>query len=239
MGCKQWNDEWVARLYDELDPAEEARLQGHLRECAVCRVTLEELESSRQLLAESAPAVPLSPRMVVMPRPTPLRSPFWAFAAGAACASLLFFAGLFAGTQWSRGEQGEAVRSDLTPLGANEQIDRFPPAGAQSPAQYPPPDQVQQVVAKYATLEDRVKRFEAVLPEPDTDGRRRTVLSQRQLEEALLALRQQLQGQQVRDFEFLLEEISATENRANEWADETRGMLRYIMLATNPEVRAR
>ena len=82
MSCKHWNDEWVAHLYGEMNPAEEADLVRHLDGCASCRDTLEQLSGSRSLLRESAPLVPDAPRVVVL-RPQRWRQPAFAFAAAA------------------------------------------------------------------------------------------------------------------------------------------------------------
>jgi hypothetical protein len=96
MACKSWNEEWVAHLYGELDDAEERRLTEHLAGCPGCRETLEQLEASRSMLRELSPPELAVPRVVVLPSPR-LRRPIWAFAAGLACASVLFAVGVMAG----------------------------------------------------------------------------------------------------------------------------------------------
>jgi predicted anti-sigma-YlaC factor YlaD len=89
MACNQWNDQWVARLYDELDPDEDRRAGEHLDDCPACRETMEALAGTRRLLRESAPAVPPAPRVVVL-QPRRQRRTAWAFAAGVAAAAMLF-----------------------------------------------------------------------------------------------------------------------------------------------------
>ena len=96
MSCKQWNDEWVARLYGELDPAEDRRLTEHLEACQACSDTLEELGSTREMLSHSAPQVPAAPRVVMLQPKRRFLQPVWSFAAGVACAALIFVAGLVA-----------------------------------------------------------------------------------------------------------------------------------------------
>lgn len=93
MACKQWNDDWVAHLYGELEPQEADRLTEHLERCASCAETLQQLSSTRELLHRCAPEVPHAPRVVVL-RPRPAWRPVWAFAAGLACAVLVFAIGL-------------------------------------------------------------------------------------------------------------------------------------------------
>ena len=96
MSCEHWNNDWIAQLYDELEPDEERRLESHLEGCADCRATLAGLRSSRELLREGTPHVPATPRVVVLQSRWSWPS-FRAFAAGMACASLVFGLGLFAG----------------------------------------------------------------------------------------------------------------------------------------------
>ena len=95
MPCEHWKDEWVARLYDELSPDEERELAAHLERCGACRRTLDELAASRSWLEQCAPAVPPTPRVVVLRDRRPRRTA-WAFAAGAAAAVVVFALGIWA-----------------------------------------------------------------------------------------------------------------------------------------------
>ena len=81
MPCKQWRDEWVAHLYGEVTDEERRTIEQHLSGCSTCRETMAELETSRRLLAQSAPEVPAVPPVVVL-RPRRTWSPAWAFATG-------------------------------------------------------------------------------------------------------------------------------------------------------------
>ena len=96
VSCKHWKNDWVAHMYGELEPAEERELARHLVICTACRETLDGLETSRQLLQDGAPHVPAAPRVVVL-QPRWSWSPIRSFAAGVACAILVFGLGLFAG----------------------------------------------------------------------------------------------------------------------------------------------
>lgn len=96
MACNDWNDQWVARLYDELDPKEDRRAQSHLDACAECRETLDALAGTRQLLRASVAATPpAQPRVIVLGSPR-LAQTGWAFAAGLAAAALVFAVALYA-----------------------------------------------------------------------------------------------------------------------------------------------
>jgi len=93
MSCTEWKDEWVAWIYGELDPAAEGVVREHLESCSTCRESMRQLESSRQMLRESASPVPVAPRVVVL-EPKRFRRPTWAFAGGFLAAAALFAFGL-------------------------------------------------------------------------------------------------------------------------------------------------
>ncbi len=117
MSCKHWKNDWVAHLYGELEPAEERELARHLVICTACRETLDGLETSRLLLQDGAPHVPAPPRVVVL-QPRWSWSPIRSFAAGVACAILVFGLGLFAGP-WllddsARPDRVAAIEPDQT-----------------------------------------------------------------------------------------------------------------------------
>ncbi|MHC4822087.1 MAG: anti-sigma factor family protein, partial [Planctomycetota bacterium] len=125
MGCKQWNDEWVAHLYGELSESETRDVERHLAECAACRETMDNLAASRRTLHESAPAVPMAPRVLVL-QPRPVRRPLFAFASGVTCAAALLAVGVVAGASiWSppaalgddvqMASQSEPTQTRLTP----------------------------------------------------------------------------------------------------------------------------
>ena len=108
MPCKEWNEQWVAKLYDELGPEEDRRMTRHLESCEDCRRAIDELGQSREMLKASSPYVPASPRVVVL-RPSGLRQPLWAFASGLAAALLVFAVGLGVGYQALSGEPNDEV----------------------------------------------------------------------------------------------------------------------------------
>jgi anti-sigma factor RsiW len=78
----------VGYLYDEIQPAERARFDAHLRTCAACRREVEELRHTRTHLAQWAPPEPELGFEIVRAAPRTARrfapAPAWALAAAAA-----------------------------------------------------------------------------------------------------------------------------------------------------------
>jgi len=215
MGCPNWNDEWVAELYDELDAAESARLHTPLEECAACRVTLDELAATRSELRQNAGEVPLAPRVVLLPS-RPVRPPVWAFAAGLAFALILFSGGIFAGRQIQRVSGTAAEPQTLTMTEVEAALAR-----------------------QRSEIDDRLAAMEAMRSTTGSTTTDPSTLNRDDMETELADLRRQLELSQARDFEFLLHEINATEARAGGWANETRQALQYVMLANNPGISDR
>lgn len=118
MPCKDWKDEWVAHLYDELDSVEQGALDVHLERCAECRATIDQLSHTRRILLGSAPAVPVAPRVVVL-KPRASWSTAWAFASGVAAAVLIFALGVFV----ARGPQAEPASSETLQASAEHVAD--------------------------------------------------------------------------------------------------------------------
>lgn len=208
MACKEWNDGWVARLYDELDPAESRSLDEHLVSCDDCRETLEQLEQSRELIRSAIPDVPGSPR-VLMLQGTTLRRPVWAFAAGIAAALLVFAAGLYAGLR----------------------LPGDPPVDLAATATENP-----LMLTRLERLEGEIAGLRAAAA---ADPAGATAITPKELDDRLAALERGLQSERVRDVEFLLDEIRATEWRAAHWVDENREALRLVALRNDPRLSER
>ena len=207
MSCKEWNDEWVARLYDELDEEERQRLDRHLAGCPACRRMLDELQQSRELL-RSAPPVPAAPRVLVL-RPPRWRHPAWAFAGGLAAALLVFAAGLHFGSRPPGGASvNEQPRTTLT---------------AAEPRGRAADD-------RRAAMEARLAHLERALSQLPRAEALPAVVTPDLLDERLGQFARRFQVQRTNDMEFLLAEIQATEWRAASWNDETREALRYVAL---------
>jgi hypothetical protein len=227
MSCTKWNDEWIAHLYGELEPAQERALATHLEGCAACRTTLAELRASHELLQEAAPEIPATPRVVVL-RPRPIWSTAWAFAGGAACALLLFGLGFVAGPRWTGDERGA---QSLPP-----HEDAMPPAGtpergvagdATPAASEPTPEILEDLLAiaqRVARLEDRPAE-EAFTPV--------------QLREELDQLERRFQRERVRDLEYVIRSLTASELRTGTWMDQTQEALTLLALRQDPRFSER
>jgi len=227
MACEHWNPEWVARLYDELDPQEEQRAAEHVAGCADCRTTLEQLAASRRTLYDSAPEIPAAPRVVVLP---PKRSahPAWAFAAGIGLAASLFVGG------WLVGVRGVTPAVDGMDGAAASEV-----AAVEALRSRPTHGEMQ------AALEAQQKWFEEQLAEVRQSASRpepqvlAASMTPDQLDDAMRRLERKITLERARDFEFLVGEIAATERRAGTWVDETRNALRYVALQSDGRLSER
>ena len=215
MACREWNTEWVAQLYGELDPAESRQLNEHLRSCDDCRQTLERLAQSREWLRSGIPDVPAPPRVLLLPV-SGARRPIWAFASGIAAALLVFAAGLYAGLGLPgappRGPSEPATASTALPAVDSAMLDRL------------------------AELETEVEVLRAA-----SGSRSSGVagITATELDDRLAGLERRFQTERVRDVEFLLGEINATEWRAANWVDENREALRLVALRNDPRLSER
>jgi len=224
MACEQWNHDWIAHVYGELDPEAQRRLDDHRASCAECRATLDELTASSRLLRDAAPAVPSAPRVVVL-RSGVTRQPLWAFAAGAACALVLIAAGVVAGLQMGQGSIPESVARI-------EQSPEF--AGTKSELSRAEFDQA--IQAQQRLFETRLAEIEAQhATAPSADSASPT-LTRNELEVELTRLQRLFDVKHAAGFEFLSEEIAATEARTATWIGENREALNYLALRTDPRV---
>jgi len=219
MSCKNWNEEWVARLYGELDPGEEGRLEQHVAQCESCRATLEELDRARLLLREGTPAIPPAPRAVVL-RSSAFGYPAWGFAAGLAAALVVFAVGVFSGVTMLGRPQGAS--STLEARGGEE-------------------------AAQRAALEQRIASLEAELVRLTPAGEASTALpaaaarcaSPEDLASGLAKLEEQVRYDRMTDVEYLLGEMNSVERRAAGWVDETREAVRLVALTSDPRLSER
>jgi len=220
MSCNEWNEQWVARLYGELDAGEERRLDQHVAGCAACSAKLEELERTRVLLREGTPAVPPAPRAVVL-RSSAWRHPAWGFAAGLAAALVVFAAGTFAGMT--------TLRRPVADVGAGE-------------------TRSAEDAAQRAALEQRVVSLEAELVRlASAREAQSTTLpasaercaSPEDLAAGLAKLEEQVRYDRQIDVEYLLGQMQSVERRAAGWVDETREAVRLVALSSDPRLNER
>lgn len=228
MSCKHWKEEWVAHLYGELDPAEQESLERHLGDCADCARRLEELSSSRQLLREACPQVPATPSVVVL-QPRRLARPVWSFAAGAACAMLLFAVGLMTGYRLPG-----AATSEPPALAASRPVEFTSPPAAQPAALAE--DSVQ---ARLEPLLRRIDTLEAGLAACASDPSEEIWLTREQFDDEIGRLERRADLKRTRDFEFLLGEITATEARTGSYLNQTREALQMVAMRSDPRFTER
>jgi hypothetical protein len=227
MTCNEWNDDWIAHLYGELEPDQERAVATHLEKCAACRSTLAELRASHELLQEAAPEIPATPRVVVL-RPRPVWPTAWAFAAGAACALLLFGLGFVAGPRWTgaeRGAQQVPLQADAVPPAVTEEravFDEVTPAVAE-----PTPDFREDLLA----IARRVDRLEE---RPEEEA-----LTPVQLREELDQLERRFQRERVRDLEYVIRSLTASELRTGTWMDRTEEALTLLAMRQDPGLSER
>jgi len=213
--CTEWNDEWVASLYGELDTEEQARVDVHLASCASCRLTLDELSESRELLQQSIPALPAAPGVIVL-QPRRTRQPLWAFATGLACAAAVFLVGAMAGPMFLSPEE-----PPLKTTGADRTIQQpevLPASGRSLEVEREIADLRLEFERRLGEIETRVAEPKQPKPRTDPDVLERMGLVQ-----------QELQAAQERDKRFLLGEIYASELRTGQ-------ALQYVALASNPHL---
>lgn len=208
MQCKEWNDEWVSHLYGELDATESARLERHLLSCGSCKEQLEGLQLSREWIQQGEPDLPAVPRVVVL-KPRPAWSAAWSFAAGAACALLLFGSGFMIAANRTLPVSSETQQAELQP--------RTDPA------------EVTELRAELSSLRSRLDRVEKA---PGTQAAQSA-----SWEKELEKLEKRVQGERAKDLEYVMESLTATELRTGSWIDQTQEALTMLALRQDPNVR--
>jgi predicted anti-sigma-YlaC factor YlaD len=218
MACEAWNEHLVARLYGEMDEAEEGRLAAHLTRCAACRAELGQLGAARDRLRQAKPALPASPRVVLL-APRPLRRPVWAFAAGFACALLVLVAGLGAG--WTlRGREGQG-NAPAAPIAAA--LTR---------------EEVEGRLREHEAALDRRLGTTPWVPSGSPASGAESAVTKKDLEAAFSRLEKKLDSRRATDIGYVLDAISASELRSSARIGQTREALRYVALASDPRISA-
>ncbi len=226
MACPQWKDEWVARLYDELETDESQKCDAHLEDCADCRRSLEQLAAARQLL-QACDEPPLGATRLA---PLPTRSVWhgtWSFATGALCALLAFALGLLVASRLP-------ATSALPPAVGT---DRAPDPGA-SASWATISREVERLRELQAACDRRIAALEeAPGPLQTGDGAHR--LTRNQLEEELARLERRFDREREADLQALVRSMTAVEMRTGSWIDETREALQLLALRQDPRFQER
>jgi hypothetical protein len=219
MACKQWNEQWIARLYDELDPEEDRLLSTHLEACNECRRTLSELEQSRQSLGAASPYVPVNRRVIVL-EPGGKRQAVWHLVYSLAAALVVFVVGAWVGGNLlTTGGQESAQLEGLLAAHAEQRV----------------------------AFENRIGELEATLtavasrprPAEQLPTATEAMVTRDEYAIGLEELQHNMQRQRIRDMEFLIGEMNAVEFRAAQWVDETREGVRLVAMQNDPNLSQR
>lgn len=225
MDCKQWNETWVAYLYDECSEEESAAVERHLAVCEDCRARMAGLDGARSALRATTPEIAAPPRVIVLPGAS-RRATGWSwFAGGFAAAAAVFVLGLFVGMNFFSTEKTvleTAGRQDFGELAGSTRIDDGR-AGFESG--------IQQVRNEYRGLDDRLGRIERCLPENQGDTPVRLATEDR-LQVAVGNLFQEIDLRRNQDLQLFLQAIYATEQTARR-RDVTLSQAIEIMSAEN------
>ena len=217
MPCKQWNETWVAHLYDELDEAEARELREHLDSCEPCTRHMDELAASRAALQDACPVVPAAPNVIVL-RPRRWLQPLWAYAAGATFAMLVFAGGLLAGYH----------------LLGNQ------PVTGPVIADAAPSNSEQALLARMNEMQRRIVQLEQIDDDQPAAGTvQASFLTQGQFDDEIRRLERRSDVQRARDFQFLLDEITASELRTGVDIDATRQALNVVAVKSDPRFMER
>jgi len=217
MSCQGWEERIVADLYEETDPAEREEVRRHLSACESCRRDREGLAAARAALGDARPAVPPSPRIVVL-RSRPSRAISYAVAASLAAVGLL--AGI--SLSWSWQAKGVAAR-----LAASAPPTTSAPDRADLEAL------VDQRVARI--LEERGAEREAA----PASRRDEDAVSRSEVEALLTKLEKKLDRGRSSDVRYLLDEMAGVEARTGYRLGETQQAIRYLALASDPRISER
>jgi hypothetical protein len=227
MSCESFRESLVSRLYAELDPAENDRLDSHLEGCDACRSELEGLSATRARLRDAEPDVPPAPRVVVLsPRPAAPR--YLSFAAGIGWGAVLLSAGLVAGWNLAPAEPRP------TEIAGDSSAGPMPRA---VPARSDDADTratLEALDAMRRKIDDQERRIQALTATPAMQAR----LTRQEYESGLARLRNDVDQQQADNLRFFFDEVRGVEERTNGRINETRQALHHIVLANDPRINA-
>lgn len=213
MHCDKWNENWVAQLYDELEPGERREVERHLSGCPACRARMQGMSETRSLLGASVPDVPSLPRVVVL-QPRNAWKMAWAFAAGVAAASLVFLFGVLAGPGVEPAFTATVAGSDTLPAGLT------------------PAD----LAGLVRGLDQRVGELERAGSQ-DPSVRDAALQTRAMLEDRLDTLERQVSRERVQDLDFVLQTLAASQLHTDTRMERTERTLDYLALREEPTFR--
>jgi hypothetical protein len=217
MACERWQEAILDRLYDEIGPVEDRALEAHLADCTACRGTIAEMRRVRTILREHEPEVPRAPRVMVLGRTSGLRPALLAASLGAAA----LLAGAGAGAGYALGRQTAAPAP--------------PVAVAASPT---PVDEAATQALIRQEIDRRIAELAASRPSTEPQAAAAGVTKE-DLQSALAKLERKLDGYRASDLNYMQAQIEASEDRTGSRIGQTNQALRYVALASNPNVSER
>jgi len=229
MDCKQWNETWVAYLYDECSAEERDAIEAHLAECDACREQMDSLSATRRALGSTVPEIAAPPRVIVFPAAPRRAARAWSFAGGFAAAAAVFVIGIFFGMTYFSSER--IVIADDRPMDLSDPVATSRSEPAQDFA-------VRQIRNDYDKLDNRLGRIESSLPEGRGDTLPALATMDR-VQRAVGDLNQQFDLRRSQDLQLVVEWILATDQESRLRDARTLQTLGLVHAANNPNVRQR
>jgi hypothetical protein len=228
MDCRTFRESLVGRVYGENAPRDDEALDLHVASCDSCRDQLEALGRVRAVLRADEPEVPLIPRVVVLGGRSRLRPAV--LAASILGAAILAGAAAGGGYAIGRGAgrvAGPADGAAASPAEATPASQRLDPATENAIR-----DEVaRRVGALAANLKQGDRR--PVTPESTSEVRPVTAA---ELDAAMTRLERKVGGARAADLDYVLTQLAASEVRTGRRIGQTNEALRYVALASNPNV---
>lgn len=227
MDCKQWNEVWVAYLYDECPAEERDEIEAHLAECDACREQMDSLSVTRRTLGSTASEIAAPPRVIVLPAAPPRTASAWSFAGGFAAAAAVFAIGILFGMTYFSSERVVIANEGAVDLSDPAATSRFGPTS-----------EIRQIRNDYRMLDDRLGRIESSWPESQDDTLPALATMER-VQMAVGNLHQQFDVSRAQDLQFVFEWILATDQESRLRDARTLQVLGVVHAENNPNVRQR
>ena len=211
MSCDTWQEAIVGRLYGEIEAAEDRALESHLETCVACRGALDEMRRLRVVMQENEPEVGRPPRVVVLRDSSRFRPAL--LAASLVGAALL--AGVGAGAGYAVGRQNAPAVAPVTVANTVATDAR-----------------IRELEGRLAALSSSLKAAPQTVPAA-------TGVTEDGLQAAFAKFERRLDNKYGAAYDDLASQIEASETRTGARIGQTNQALRYVALASNPNVTER